>query len=210
MPEYHNIQGYISLEHRTHQDAVRLFAKVLADLALDTPSCLEWLDVLCRDLTSEDGYPPRGPTLHAAIGAVEIEFDPLVMHWTSDVIATLSAPWLQVGLLIESERIELPHLEEPRFRPELEPVLLPLAMAFAPISRDAPTFLTNEATDGLPWESFVGDDGDPWAFDLAVAHASLAWPHSALPPGFNRAAFRGATVISRGEAWHALPWRESA
>lgn len=206
MPEYHNIQAYISLERRSHREALRMFSGILGAHGLMTESAATWLHVLSTDLTSDDGYPPRGPTLGTTIGRTELQFDPLVYYWTSQVVRTLEAPWLEVGLLIESERIELSHLEEPRYRPELEPVLLQLVAAFMPISIDAPTFLTNEATDGKPWDAFVGDDGDPWAFDLAVAHADLVWPRLALPSGFDRTGYAGGTAIARREAWHALPW----
>jgi hypothetical protein len=207
VPEYHNVQAYLSLDHREHRDAIALFSQVLSAVTTRTEAGDAWLSSITDELSLNEGYAPSGPRLVTSAGAHVLEVRPLVHRWTADVIPHLCGSWLEVGLLLDSERIELPGLEEPRYRPELEAVLFQLVTAFLPVSIDAPTFLTNEATDGSPWEAFTGGDADPWTFDLAVAHAGLAWPQAELPPEFEWRHHDGGTVIIRSAAWSMSPDR---
>ena len=205
MPEYHSIQAYLPLLERTHREAIEMFAEVLAKITLASPAAASWLDGTQRDLLSSDGYGPTGPDLVVRVGDAEVGVRPLVHHWTPSTIRHLSVPWLEFSLLLESERIEEWEGTEPRFRPELESVLLHLVASFLPLSIDSPTFLTNEATDGHPWEAFTGGQEDPWSFDLAVVNSRLTWPRDSLPPGFDRIACPGGIVVLRRSAWSTIP-----
>ena len=201
MPEYHNVQAYLSLEKRDQRQALALFRDVLAGITLANDARDEWLTALGDDLSATDGYAPNGPDLIAAIVGTKLDVRPLVHLWTPDVIPHLAAPWLETTLLLESERIEEWIGPEPRFQLAVEPALFQLVAAFLPISVDSPTFLTNEAGDGQPWETFTGGEGESWAFDLAIARTALEWPHGPLPSGFEGVELNEGVVIARRAAW---------
>jgi len=207
MPELQNIQAYVTLGNRSPEQALDMFRGHLGDLHLLTGEAQAWVEGVHWSV-AEGGLisPSLQPWIHTVIEGAPLEVAPHALAWTPRSVPSLQADWLEIGLLLKTESL----LSQPnygsRYRSEVVRALYHLVRSFISISIDAPTFLTNEAQDGKPWEAWVGAGDEPWAFDLAVAIDRMAWPQQPRPSAFSQTELSGARAVARSGMWPVLPW----
>ncbi len=194
MPAYHQIQAYYSLGERSVPEVLAALEHALLPIVSEQRSLHEWLSSF-RWSPGEDGFVY---TQHLAISlpAFPTGITPSLqlLGWTPRAFAALRADWLQLDVLFPSAQLEEQHpWQDGKLQTEVVSPLLELLCVLTTTRPCMHVHLTDEVTDGLPWEAFISGRGQPWAF---LAAAGL--DETALPRGtesFEQRAFAGHTVV---------------
>ena len=131
-----------------------------------------WMEPRSVELkgTTQDVF---GLTLAGARVRAELVYN----VWTSGTIDELTGPMLEVKLLMWSEDLAK-STAQGGYDARSMVALQRLASGFAEVVGASAAYLTDEITDGLPWEAVVERKSpeDYWVFDMAVIDK--------LPAGF--------------------------
>ncbi len=173
MPEYSHIQTYVKCNKDNYNTILNQFACVLSELGFDKEFLSECFNGLEWEI-SDNGFMYVGSnikTVEIELFGLSLHIKPNVLGWTPEVIKQLKEPWLEISLTFETNEIEN---SEFKIKNDAK---IPLWNTMQRLSwqfHETGTYLTDEVTDGVPWQALLGFNNDIWSFDAAIIPIHLA------------------------------------
>ncbi len=201
MPEFSNIQTLIETKDKDYAPTLERFRKVLINLdawneqterAFDNPNWSEEEGFVYSELMTLE----RRTTRHSGI-----RIRPLLQVWTPTIDPTLKSNSVSCDLLIETDEL-ISNYSTGEFREYafevIEHLSLEMTSAFG-----TPTFFTNEADDGEPFEGLrTNNPCKLWSFDYALIPIELKSIYS-TPPNTHQIRTNGQFL----ECWKIKRWK---
>ena len=207
MPEYSHIQSYVKCNKDNFAFVLSRFVSVLSKIGFnemflaDSFYGLEW--EIC-----DNGFMYVGSNtkpLRIDLLGTSLNVRPYVMGWTPEVIKQISEPWLEISLLFETEEI----ITDYRTLQLKDDVKNPIWNTMVLISKhfnETGTYLTDEVTDGRPWEALLGCNNDIWSFDAAIIPPSIAPNYNKLPKNYINKKVNETIYLVNRDVWSKEPW----
>ena len=210
MPEYHQIQTTVACEPSRFPEMAERFARVLREIGCSSPALDTWIAALHWE-GAELAEGVARPWIGFELAGAGLTAAPCVISGGPDIYPRFSGTWVQFDLLFESASIEdNSRFPEVRFEPGLAPALWTAVSAFADGFPDHGVFLTNEWSDGRPWEGMVEGDAEKlWSFDLGLVPEAMAPLFAAVPETHWSRREDGRLAFADRRSWSAPPWMES-
>lgn len=147
--------------------------------------------------TSEE-YNYNGKLLHIR---------PYVMGWTPDTFKELNGSWLEVSLLFWTKEIEKDY-RTGQLKEIYKPLIWNMMKKFSDEFTESGVYLTNEVTDGQPWEAQVTCNMmELWTFDAAILPHYLINNYREQNEGiFHFKHDKEKLYIVRKSVWNEEPW----
>ena len=164
MPELHNIQTHSKTTKDNLPGKIAKVRDYLKDTGFDSGDIDTYI--------SQISWPTEPAKYHGWTGPETtvngLKIFPTIMLWLRDSYSELQEDWVNFGIHLHTDAITIPHTQY--YEPKATEIIWPLFTEFSKLFDDFGTFLTDEATDCMPWDSVVGfhqDRGLRTAFDLA-------------------------------------------
>lgn len=208
MPEYFQIQTYVKCNNTKYPYLVNEFIELISLLGFSKERLLEEFSQIEWEV-AEDGlaYVGGGPNdQFLNSNNMNLTVRPYIKGWTLDVIPGLSEVWLEISLLLHAEEIEEEY-EQGLLKQPLQPIIWMLLTHISNHFSETGTFLTNEATDGVPWEALMKKSEGKWAFDAAFIPNHLCDEYSKIDEElFFYKKWEKGLFFARKAAWMEEPW----
>ena len=211
MPEYHQIQVTVPYDEARFGETMARYVGALREIGCISPAVEAWAAGV-RWEPSDGGFVYGGGMEHwlaFELAGGRFRAAPTVMGWNPETYPASARSWVQLDLIFESAEIEdaSEFPERLRFHPHLAAGLWSAVAAFARAFPEAGVFLTNEATDGEPWEGTIEKDARKiWSFDLAVVQASQAAIYARVPDTHWSRADADFLAFADRRSWTQPPW----
>jgi hypothetical protein len=207
MPEYSQVQTYVRCHKDNFSEVLSQFSKVLIYLGFDENYIeenfcnLEWE-------VSDNGFMYVGSNTKSKSIEVKgclLNIRPHVMGWTKEVITNLNESWLEISLLFETEEL-IESYDTLRYKTEVQTPLWHCMLTISNYFQEVGTYLTDEVTDGRPWEALVGDGDGYWNFDAAIIPKQILNYYTDVPRDFSTVKQGAVMYCMYREVWNCAPW----
>ena len=145
-------------------------------------------------------------TLQTDLLGISLNIRPYVLGWTPKVLKQINEPWLEISLLFHVE--EIMNDDKNQIRHEIK---LPLWNAMVHISKcfsETGIYLTDELTDGMPWEASLRCNDNVWSFHAAIIPAEISALYKDLHDNYIRKEANGNIYLIDKTFWGAAPWQK--
>lgn len=208
MPEYSHIQTYIKCNKDEFPYKVNSFVEAISPLGFNRPKLIEDFSQLEWEV-ADDGVVYVGGGANTQILSIrneKLNVRPYLMGWTSEVIPKLDETWLEICLLLHTEEIE-EDFSSGLLKSPMKPVIWMLLTHISHYFSEAGTFFTNEATNGVPWESLISHGEGIWSFDAAIIPKHLFDKYSKIDEEvFFWKMEKEKLWLARKAVWTNEPW----
>jgi len=206
MPEFSPVQTYVKFI-KNLTNILSKFINALIEIGYNGDSLQEQFSKLTWE-HSDNGFiyiSTSMKTERVFFRDVSLNLTPHLMGWTPEVIPKLKETWLELSLLFETEEI----IKDFNTLTLKDEVKLPIWESMKLLSKyfwETGVYLTNEATDGRPWEAIIGEGQDFWSFDAAIL-PNIYDKYYLIPPlDFVKESNNDKLLIVNKLIWGNEPW----
>ncbi|MCM3631650.1 hypothetical protein M3194_30630 [Paenibacillus glycanilyticus] len=198
MSEYSQIQTYIKSVPENFKDIIRQYADLLDSLGLESKYFTSeqkwgllhtlWLGGDAEEQLFNNGW-------------CQLHIRPYVTGWIPEERDEPQDTWLEVSLLFLTVEIENP-------KDEIKSLLWGIMKKFSDKFPDSSgVYLTNEVTDGKPWEALTYGEEGIWEFDAAILPKYLSFNYKDYPADEMFTKINEHSIfVARKAIWQTEPW----
>ncbi|MCR2806076.1 hypothetical protein [Paenibacillus soyae] len=201
MSEYSQIQTYIKSTPQNFKNVIERFATVLDTVGLDfkyftTDQEWELLHTLWVGGDAEEQlYNNNGYELHIR---------PYVTGWSPEERKEFQDTWLEISLLFLTVELEN---RIGQLKDEHKPLVWAMMEIFSKEFTESGVYLTNEATDGMPFENLISREKENiWEFDAAILPEFLSHTYKDCPGEMFINSNVNSIFVARKSKWRTEPW----
>ena len=156
----------------------------------------------------ENGFMYTGcnaPTVSINLFGIFLKVRPIVLGWTPKIMKEIKEPWLEISLLFEVEDI-VRDFQESSLKDEVKKPLWATMVVISNEFSETGVYLTDEITDGRPWEAYLGCHDDFWCFDAAIIPLAITDNNTCFPDNFFRKEVDKSLYFMNKVAWGKASW----
>lgn len=182
MPEYSQVQTYVKLNRYNLKNVVMELIDLFHVLEVD-------IEPIKSDLCNLSWEACKKGTarMHFSCDSSRdlvnkrLHLKPYIIIWSPDEHKKINDPWIEISCLLRTQEI----------------------MSDAEVG----IYLTDEVTDGQPWEVLLEDGTNFWCFNAAIIPEEYGHLYMNVPLDFTQYRVDEKTYIIYTSFWNKIPWK---